>query len=284
MDGVTAITAAARAGSSDQPDRRPHADVYRRPGVFPLAELRESSLMFSLESLLAHERDKVEHERQQAEQQRKAALEAEARAERARQAERARLAAEARELAMLEDRRQREDQARLEAIRQAELDRVRFESHLKSELGVAAHRDRHERELQAAALATRAKRLRTALITLAAMSGLVVAGTVAFALMSPRGELERLRAAAAAARTNEDARATELRNMLNDAERRRLALEAQLAAQAHAPTPSPAPAHSTTPIAPRPARPARPTSPTAPKRPTPCTGDAHDPLNPCLGG
>ena len=240
--------------------------------------------MFSLESLLALERDKIELERQQAEAQRKAALEAEAHAERQRQAERARLAAEARERAMLEDRRQREEQARLEAIRQAELDRVRFESHLKAELEVAANRERHERELQAAALATGVKRIRTVLIGVAVIAGLGIAGTVAFALMSPRGELERLRAAAAAARTNEDARAAELRGILSDAERRRRDLEAQLAARAHDAALAPAPVHSATPTTPRPGRPVRPTAPTGPHRPTPCTGDAHDPLNPCLGG
>ena len=54
---------------------RPHTDVHRRREL-PLAEVRESSLMFSLDSLFAHERDKIETERQEAERRRQAAIEA----------------------------------------------------------------------------------------------------------------------------------------------------------------------------------------------------------------
>src|SRR5436190_17599681 len=86
----------------------------------PLPEAHESSLLFSLDSLFAHERDKIEIERQRAARERQAAAEAEAHAERTRQAERARQAAEARERAVAEDRRQRDEEARLEGIRQAE--------------------------------------------------------------------------------------------------------------------------------------------------------------------
>lgn len=249
-----------------------------------MSEVRESSLLFSLDSLFAHERAKIEMERQQAARDRQAAAEAEAHVERTRQAERARLAAEARERAMLEDRRQRDEQARLEGIRQAELDRVRFEAHLKTETELAARRERHELELRALSLATRAKRLRALVLGGAALAALALLGTVAFALFNQSPELERLRAATAAARASEDARAAELRGMLTDAERRRRDLEAQLAARAHDAAASAAPAPSATAPAARPVRPARPTRPTGTRPPTPCTGDAHDPLNPCLGG
>ena len=248
-----------------------------------MPEVRESSLLFSLDSLFAHERDKIESERREAARKRQAALEAEAQAERARQTERARLAAETRDRLLAEDRRQRDEQARLEGIRQAELDRARLEAHLKSETELAARRERHELELRALALATRSKRNRALLIGGGALACVAALGSVAFALLNQSPELARLRAAGAAARANEEARANELRGMLTDAERRRRELEAEIAARAHA-VASAAPAPSATSPGPRPVRPARPVPPTGPRLRPPCGGDANDPLNPCLGG
>ena len=252
-----------------------------------MSEVRESSLLFSLDSLFAHERDKVETERKEAERQRQAAIEAEARAERARLEARARFAAESRERAIAEERRVRDDEARLEGIRQAELERVRLETQRKSDAEIAERRSRHEVELRALALATRTKRLRAVLVGVAAVGAVGVLGTVGYALFSQAPELERLRAASVAARANEDARANELRGMLTEAERKRRALEAELATRAQ-PTASTATAPTATVPAQRPAgtwRPARPTTPPGgTRRPAPCTGDAHDPLNPCLGG
>src|SRR5689334_13954484 len=95
-----------------------------------VADLRESSLLFSLDSLLAHERDKIERERHAAELQKRAALEAALAAERARKAETERRAAEERERILAEERRTREESARLVAIREAEIERVRLEARL----------------------------------------------------------------------------------------------------------------------------------------------------------
>lgn len=252
-----------------------------------MAELRESSLMFSLDALLAHERDKVEAERRATLERERAAVDAQVAAERARLVEEARIIAERRERTLAEERRFLDEQARLEGIRQAELERVRLETARKSDAELSARRARHELELRALAENGRIKKLRAVSLGVGVVAGLAACGAVAFALWGGRPELERLRAAAAAARAAETAQANELRAMLDDAARRQRTLEAQVAARADDAVASPS-ASGTAPARPsRPVHGVRPvgTSPHGVSRPrTPCTGDEHDPLNPCLGG
>ena len=248
-----------------------------------MAELRDSSLLFSLDSLFAHERDKVEAERRVAEERRRAAVAAEVAAEQQRQIDQARKAEAARERQLADERRFLDEQARLEGIRQAELERARLEAQLKNEADVAARRERHERELRAIAVDARTKRLRFALLGLASLCGLLVFGIVLHQVFGAGPELARLNAAAAAARESETARAAELRRLLDAADQRRQALEREIAGHTHdVPAPVVAPAASAT--APKPGRGGRPGRPPGTKITTPCGGDAHDPLNPCLGG
>ena len=157
------------------------------------------------------------------------------------------------------------------------------ESSLSFSADLAARRDRHALELRAIAVNARTKRLRLALLGVASLAGAVVLGVAAHQIWAARPELERLKASAAAARDAETARAAELRRLLDDAERRRRALEREIAEHAHgvaAPSAAP-PASATTP---RSGRGGRPVRSEGVKTTTPCGGDAHDPLNPCLGG
>jgi colicin import membrane protein len=247
-----------------------------------VAELRESSLLFSLDALFAHERDKVERERRAAEERRQAAVAAEVAAEQARLIEQAHRAEAARERQLADERRFLDEQARLEAIRQAELERVRLEAKLKSEAELAARRARHELDLRALSESSRAKRLRRVFAGGALLCTVTVV-YVAYAMSKGGPELERSRAVALAARDAETARAADLRRLLAEAEQRRGALERELAGHTHAPAP-PITAPPATATVRKPGRGPRPAQHQGVKVSRPCTGDAHDPLNPCLGG
>jgi hypothetical protein len=239
---------------------------------------RESSLLFSLESLLAHEQQKVDREREDAERRRRAELEARAAAESARLAEQNRLARAERERAEADERRRLEEQARLEGIRQAELERARLETRLKNENELALRRERHALELQAAT-ASRAKAARGLLIASVSLALLATLGALALELFVHRPELARLAQTSSAALATDAARIAEVRALLADSERRRQELSAELSRKKHSEE-SVAPTLPHT--RPTPARPARP-GPVTPAS-KPCVGDPNDPLNPCLGG
>ncbi len=112
-----------------------------------MGQVRDSSLLFSLESLLRTEQERV-HEEQRERERRVQEAERARRAEeeRRRQAEQERLLAEEREREERE-RRQREEQARLAALREAEIERVRVEAQHASELELMARREVHERSM-----------------------------------------------------------------------------------------------------------------------------------------
>jgi hypothetical protein len=240
---------------------------------------RESSLLFSLESLLAHEQQKVDREREDAERRRRAELEAREAAESARLAEQNRLARAERERAEAEERRRLEEQARLDGIKQAELERARLETRLKSESELALRQERHALELRAATAASRATAARGLLIGSVSLAVLATLAALALELFVHRPELARVTQSSSAALATEAARVAEVRALLADSERRRNELIAELSRKKLAEE-SVAPTLPHT--RPTPARPARP-GPVAPAS-KPCVGDPHDPLNPCLGG
>jgi hypothetical protein len=110
-------------------------------------ELRESSLLFSLESLLETERERVQREAREAERKREDEL-----ARVAEMAERRRLAAqqerEARERRQaLEQERERMDQERLEAMKRAVVERARIEAEGNARLVEAEQARKHELSL-----------------------------------------------------------------------------------------------------------------------------------------
>jgi hypothetical protein len=110
-------------------------------------ELRESSLLFSLESLLETERERVQREAREAQRKREDEL-----ARVAEMAERRRLAAqqerEARERRQaLEQERERMDQERLDAMKRAVVERARVEVEGNARLVEAEQARKHELSL-----------------------------------------------------------------------------------------------------------------------------------------
>lgn len=110
-------------------------------------ELRESSLLFSLESLLETERERVQREAREAQRKREEEM-----ARVAEAAERRRVAAqqerEARERReALERERERDEERRLEAMKRAVVERARIEAEGNARLLEAEQARQHERSL-----------------------------------------------------------------------------------------------------------------------------------------
>jgi colicin import membrane protein len=108
---------------------------------------KESSVMFSLNELMRIEDDRIESERK--EQERRALETAQALLEaerRAREATIARLLAEE-EAARMEDFRRRTEETRLEAIKQAELERARKEAEHRARMETLAAQHSHQEQI-----------------------------------------------------------------------------------------------------------------------------------------
>jgi hypothetical protein len=243
-----------------------------------LAELRESSLLFSLDSLLADERERVEKERRQAERAR-AEAERQKAAEAARRAEeQARSAAEARARAAREEELLREQEARLEGIRRAEIERVTAVARLRSEIELDVRKSEHELRLTAARAARQARALKGALGALGLLAVLVTGGALAFEFGVRNPERARLQARFDGELASERERTGHVRKLLEESERRAWRLERALEDVKPASVPAPPTTLERTP----PARPARPPVRPGPRERRPCTGNPNDPLNPCL--
>ena len=124
-------------------------------------------------------------------------------------------------------------------------------------------------------------RMRTLLIGLSVLCALGALGGAAHALFGLPSEDVSARSA-----TGPDSEAValaELRRRLDDGERRRQGLERELAGHTHEP-PAPAATAPASPAVTKPGRGTRPPRHPGVKPATPCAGDSHDPLNPCLGG
>lgn len=127
----------------------------------------------------------------------------------------------------------------------------------------------------------RVKMLRLAAMA-AAVAGVVGAGFVTLMALGRHPVAAELSTASEAMRAT-DARIAELTRMLGDIDRRRRALEVELAARdRETPRETPTSVPNTPSV--RPSRPATQPAHTSKHTPPPCGGDAHDPLNPCLGG
>jgi dTMP kinase len=242
-----------------------------------LAELRDSSLVFSLESLMAEERSRIEHERVAKEQRERAA--AEARASHVRLRIEAEAFAAARERARLaeEERRCAEEQARLDAIRAAELERVRADTARRLSAESEAAAKKHELELAVVrnAGSTRTLRLGLAGTAIAALGAFVTLAWLELGVHPQR--LAALEAEYASLRAGERTRAERAEELFRASEAARRDLESRLRARdAEGSSPPAAPrqdkASKTVPG----------TRPPKPRlRPKPCVAD-NDPLNPCL--
>ena len=145
-----------------------------------MGQARESSLLFSLQSLLEVERERIDRDRAEQEQRLVEAQRRRELAERqAREAEQARLEQE-HQREVERQRLAREEAARLEAIRLAELERVRLEAQHRSQLELATRRQEHEQRLAALELGSGKRRARISLILAAAAAIVGAAGVAVF--------------------------------------------------------------------------------------------------------
>ncbi len=243
-----------------------------------MANARDSSLLFSLDSLMTLESERVVEQAEAAAARARAAERARDEAARA-LAERQRREAE-RERARLqaEEERERAEQARLEGIRQAERERVLAAARAEQEVERRVRESQHELRLAAEQASVRARSSRRALGATALAAVLATSGAVALELFVHEPRLAALEATYTRRLLVAETRTKEVRALLDLSEERVRALERLVREAAEHPpaaTPPPKPTVSPAHRAPRPARP-------APKPARPCRGDPNDPLNPCL--
>jgi colicin import membrane protein len=241
-------------------------------------ELRESSLLFSLEGLLETERERVQREAREAERRREEELQRVAEvAERRRVAQEREREARARREA-LEQERQRLDEERLEAMRHATVERARIEAEARVRLVEADEQRKHElglAKMKAEGVSARYKAL--AWLSSGA-SLLVVFGVVAAYLGAVRPAqaqaAQRYQSLVAESRVREQSseQALRLERSRNEALRERVrVLEARAADVVPSPPGAQPPPPTRTPSGPR----------TNGGKPRPC-GDSGDPLDNCL--
>ena len=141
----------------------------------PMAEQKESSVLFSLKELMSLEENRIKEE--EAEKERRVRQEAEARAaaERAARDAEERRIREEEERRRQEEQRQREETARLDAIRQAEIEKARADAEHRARLEAMAAQQSHEAQL--AALRSDSTKKRLKLIVLG-VSAVLVLGAV----------------------------------------------------------------------------------------------------------
>lgn len=168
-----------------------------------MVETRESSVLFSLNQLMNLEQQRIREEEDAA--RRRAELEATVRIEaarRAREEQQARLHAEENRRRD-EEAQRREMEARLEAIRMAEIERVRIDAEKKERLALLEQANDHERKLAALTHDKQKKRLKRILVFGGAFMGVLVATAsgVYFGHLKPEAErIHKLELADLAAR------------------------------------------------------------------------------------
>jgi colicin import membrane protein len=158
-----------------------------------MAEQKESSVLFSLKELMNLEEDRIRQE----DSARKAKQEAELQArldgeKRQREQEEARIRGEE-DRRRAEEQRTREDQARVEAIHRAEVEKARLDAENAARIEALRHQQEHERHLQAM---KQDKHKRNLLIAAVGAALLLVIGGVS-AVVVIKGQNDRAAAVAA---------------------------------------------------------------------------------------
>jgi hypothetical protein len=248
-------------------------------------ELRESSLLFSLEGLLETERERVQREAREAKKRRDDEM-----IRVAEQASRRRLAA-AQERESLERRqalekeRERLEEERIDAMKRATVERARIETEAKLRLVEVEQAQKHELRLTQLREAQQTARYRTLTWLSSTACALSVAGALGayFGFIAPAQAQQKKQLEAVISANSEKAKATEraLNAELSKNEALSQRLQ-QLEAQRNAPTPGNAPAPSV------PAHaggkgPSKGSSGATNQAPTNCPDDG-DPLRGCLSG
>jgi colicin import membrane protein len=245
-----------------------------------MAELREDSLLFSLETLMVRERERMALER--AEIERKQALAAAARVN----AEKQRLEAELRrerelERARLaEQQRMQEHAARLDALRLGEVERARKEAEARAQSEVVAQRHAHERRMTELRLSASKVRDRGLALGSTGLLVLLIPSALFLYFGRVRPQAAELQADSQKLVSAERGRAEEAARLLAQTERERRRLEGELARLTTLPTQREAarPQANFAPAQPKAREPARPGQ----RKGDPSCKDDSDPLNPCL--
>ena len=141
-----------------------------------MSEQKESSVLFSLKELMSLEEDRIRSEEAEKAAAAAAAQKARMEAERqAREAEEARMRAED-ERRRIDEARAREEAARLEAIRQAEVEKARVEAEQRARLEAMAAQQQHEHKLAQLTHDESKKKLRKTLMAIAIAVPVVAGG------------------------------------------------------------------------------------------------------------
>lgn len=132
---------------------RPRAEtasfLSRTEGERAMAEQKESSVLFSLKELMNLEEDRIKQEENERRRVEEAAVQARlAEERRAREAEESRLRA-AEEERRQNEQRSREEQARLDAIRHAEIEKARLEAENAARMEQLRRQQEHEQKIHA---------------------------------------------------------------------------------------------------------------------------------------
>lgn len=195
-----------------------------------MSEQKESSVLFSLKELMNLEEDRIRTEEDA--KAHRAAQEESARvaAERAaHEAQEARLRSEE-ERRRLEEQRSREEAARLEAIRQGEVERARHEAEAQARQTAMAAQQQHEQKLAAIKGDEQKKKLRNLLIGLGVGAVVLVGGIGGFAYnqhVKSQEELRKQQVAAAEA----EKKLTDMQRQLKEKEDAAKDLERQVATE-----------------------------------------------------
>jgi colicin import membrane protein len=169
-----------------------------------MSEQKESSVLFSLKELMSLEEDRIKSEEAEKAASAAAAEKARQDAERAaREAEEARIRAEE-ERRRMEELRSREEAARLEAIRQAEVEKARVEAEQRARLEAMAAQQQHERSLELMKNDESKKKLRKTLLAIAIAVPVIGVGVGYFAYDSYQKGQAKIQAQEAAARQLEE--------------------------------------------------------------------------------
>lgn len=247
-----------------------------------MGEQRESSLLFSLNQLFAHERDRVRLKRA-AEDARLAEEQAlhEENVRRIREAELQTEMEEARRK-VAEDQRKREEAIRLEVLRTAELERVRAEVDKNSQVEQAMLELEHQRRMDALARTSEQRRQRAMTLTSVLLGAAVVAGCLGVYFGKLRPEQHRVLAGYEAVLGARTAQLVEAERQLSALKTERTRLRAELSAVrqvTHAPIDTTAASHPRAPSLPGSKRGTASRPPADPKLPK---MDPNDPMNPSL--
>jgi len=136
-----------------------------------MAEQKESSVLFSLKELMNLEQERIAQETSTQQRQAREARERRETEERAARDSEERRRREAEENRRAAEQRQREDAARLEAIKQAELERSKAETEHRAHLQAVAAQREHEAQLVKIRQDSSARRIKVVAIVAVAILG-----------------------------------------------------------------------------------------------------------------